>query len=155
MYIDYEFYSSMFNTVPESEFPRFCAAAQRKLDNYTTGIDGFRKLKYAFPTDEIDAMTVKLCMAELMNDLYTVDQIRRASVVSTESGVHSNVITSVSAGNESVHYASLDINSSHQADQARENMHYILVRNHLSGISDANGVNLLYMGAYPYTVKTK
>lgn len=155
MYIDYEFYSSVFKTVPESDFPRFCALAQRKLDNYTTGIDGFRKLKYAFPTDETDAMTVKLCMAELMNDLYTVDQIRQASVVSTESGVHSNVITSVSAGNESVHYASLDVGSSAQAEQARENSHYVLVRNYLSGVPDANGVNLLYMGAYPYTVTTK
>lgn len=150
MYIDYEYYSSMYKTVPETDFPRICMKAQRKLDNLTTGIDGVRKLAHAFPNDEESAQLVKTCMAELINAMYNAEKLQ--IVVTAESGVHSNVITSVSAGNESVHYAALNTGSDRTA---QEGIYRDLVREYLGGVADANGVNLLYMGRYPYPIATK
>lgn len=154
MYINYEYYSSMYDTVPKKDFMRFCLRAQKKLDNYTTGIDGVRKLAHAFPADEENAQLVKICMAELINALYNAEKLRNASaaVVETESGIHSSVITSVSAGNESVHYAAIG-GANDQSTQ--EGIYSGLIREYLSGVADSNGVNLLYMGRYPYPIATK
>ena len=150
MYIDYEYYSSLYKTVPEADFTRVCMKAQRKLDNLTAGIDGVRKLAHAFPNDEESAQLVKICMAELMNAVYSAEKLQ--NVVAAENGVHSNVITSVSAGNESVHYAAIDTGNDRTT---QEGIYRDLVREYLSGVADANGVNLLYMGRYPYSIATK
>lgn len=154
MYIDYKYYSSMYKNVPEADFTQICMKAQRKLDNLTTGIDGVRKLAHAFPIDEESAQLVKACMAELINAMYNAEKLQSASaaVIATENGMHSNVITSVSAGNESVHYAALGTGSDRAA---QEGIYRELVREYLGGVADANGVNLLYMGRYPYPIATR
>lgn len=153
MYIDYEYYSSLYKTVPQEDFPRLCLKAQRKLDNYTTGIDGVRKLAYAFPEDEDTAQLVKACMAELINAMYNAEKVQNSmGITATENGVHSNVITSVSAGNESVHYAAINTADTRTAS---EGIYKAIVYEYLVGTADANGVNLLYMGRYPYPVATK
>lgn len=153
MYIDYEYYSTLYKTVPQEDFTRLCLKAQRKLDNYTTGIDGVRKLAHAFPVDEDTAQLVKACMAELINAIYNAEKVQNSvGITATDSGMHSNVITSVSAGNESVHYAAL---STADARTASDDTCKAIVREYLAGAADANGVNLLYMGRYPYPVATK
>lgn len=153
MYIDYEYYASLYKTVPQEDFPRLCLKAQRKLDNFTTGIDGVRKLACAFPVDEDTAQLVKACMAELINAMYNAEKVQNSvGITATESGVHSNVVTSVSAGNESVHYAALN---TADARTASESAYKLIIYEYLSGAADANGVNLLYMGRYPYPVATK
>ena len=160
-YIDYSYYSSLHDTVQEKDFNRLVVAAQHKLDDLTTGVDGVRKLKHAFPVDEEDAQLVRICMAELVNTMYKVEKLEKtaSALTETESGVHSNVITSVSAGNESVDYAEPGavkntIGAAVQSTKARNGLYYGIVRDYLSGVPDANGVNLLYMGPYPYTIKT-
>ena len=71
----------------------------------------------------------------------------------TSNGLHGKVVSSVSAGNESISYAVGSSGSS--VDKAitdiseRNKLISSVVRECLSGISDANGVNLLYMGVYP------
>ena len=80
------------------------------MDTHTTGIDNVKKLKQFFPTDEEDAQTVKRCAAKIINIL---DQIRQAEVSameargfeSTDMGMKGKVISSVTAGNESISYS--------------------------------------------------
>lgn len=147
--IDYAFYSTLYDDVSEVEFNRLAIAAQRILEDTTTGVDGFRKLKYAFPEDEEEAETVRFCMAALISAMHKADTAQ--NLVQTESGVRSNVITSVSAGNESIHYASPM--SGNASGRTQKQTYMELIRGYLTGIQDANGVNLLYMGPYPYNIE--
>ena len=150
-YISLMDYQKIYGEIEVDKFTRYEMLARRKLDNYTTGADGFCKLKHAFPTDEEDAAIVKQCAAAMVNALYMADKLSKAAApVQTENGVHSNVITSISAGNESVHYAAVALPSGGQ-----ESTYSQIVREYLSGACDANGVNLLYMGRYPYAVNLK
>lgn len=146
-YIDIEKYKSLYGEISASEFTRFEMSARRKLDNYTTGIDGIKKLVSAFPITEDDAECVVHCMAALIDAIRTAEKAQK--VTETANGVHSNVITSVSAGNESAHFATFG----GAADQ--EKVYRGIIHEYLSGVYDANGVNLLYLGRYPYTIETK
>ena len=92
-------------------------------------------------------------MAELINAMYSAEKVQNSmGITASDNGVHSNVITSISAGNESVHYAALN---AADARTASEGIYKAIVREYLVGAADANGVNLLYMGRYPYPVATK
>ena len=66
--------------------------------------------------------------------------------------MHGKVVSSVSAGNESISYSvgsDTAINLAVKDLEARKKLIYATIREHLSGAKDANGVNLLYMGVYP------
>ena len=68
------------------------------------------------------------------------------------------VVSSVSAGNESISYAvgkSADtaISNATKSLQDRDVTVYAFIASRLHGISDANGVNLLFGGRYPYRVE--
>ena len=151
-YITQDEYQQIYGDISTADFARFEVLARRKLDNFTTGVDGFRKLRHAFPTDEDAVWTVKHCEATMIAALQIAENFEKASahIVKTENGTHSNVITSVTAGNESVHYASMS-----QPEQAQESFYEKVIRDYLSGVCDANGVNLLYLGRYPYAVNVK
>lgn len=162
-YIDYEFYTSLYDDMTEQNFNRLAWDACRKLDNYTTGADGYKKLKRAFPVDEDDAEAVKRCTAKL---IYILQQIETAeeSVTAgrgyeqTENGIRGKVITNISSGSESISYSTgnsatynnATIIDKAIADKAVQNkLISDTVREYLSGVTDANGVNLLFMGVYP------
>ena len=160
MYITYSDYTRFYGSdrLQEGDFERIALLACRVLDVYTTGIDNYRKLKEAFPTDESDATMVKVCACRLADLFYSIEQFNESiqaarDMVETENGVHPKMIASTSAGNESISYAT-DTGSS-LAQQAASNLEAQqgvitnVVRTFLSGITDANGVNLLYMGRYP------
>lgn len=159
-YVDYGFYTSLYGEILAADFCRFAWEAGRVMDNHTTGADGFRKLKYAFPVDVDDAEAVKLCAAKLVNILLQIGETEKAALqtngyTQTENGLKGRVIASVSSGTESVSYAT-GSRSSTVFDKAvldPAEKHRLLsetVRECLSGVRDANGVNLLYMGVYPY-----
>ena len=64
------------------------------------------------------------------------------------------MVSSVTAGAESISYATggstETVFSKALADESeKERMLQRIVKKYLSGVSDANGVNLLYMGEYP------
>lgn len=68
MYIDYAFYTNLYSDgMEEQQFNRLTWSACKRVDNLTTGVDGVRKLKTAFPTDTEDVETVKRCVAEVVN----------------------------------------------------------------------------------------
>ena len=71
-YIDYEYYSSLYGEkgISETDFNRLLWDAEREVDKATSGVDGIKKLKIAFPTTEYDVEAVKRCVSELVSFLY-------------------------------------------------------------------------------------
>ena len=71
----------------------------------------------------------------------------------TDQGMRGKVITAVSAGNESITYSTKGAETAIQKAVGDEYYKKALlrdkIREHLSGVTDSNGVNLLYMGRYP------
>lgn len=165
-YVDYAYYKELYgdSAIPEADFNRLSWEACRKMDAATTGIDGVRKLAVAFPVDEYAAECVKRCACELVSVLYQLKQAREnaakaSGYTETTNGLQGKVISSISSGNESISFSSGSSGSSATAidkalsDKAAEAQLYTdTIREYLSGIADANGVNLLFMGRYPYRI---
>lgn len=160
MYISYEEYSQLYDGMDAMQFNHLSFDAFRVMDRHTTGVDNVRKLKSYFPTDESDAKSVKRCAAKIIHTMHQIRQAEEAvasgrGYESTEQGIRGKVITSVSAGNESISYSTGGITGESVIDLAVKDKHTRdklisdIVREGLSGVADANGVNLLYMGPYP------
>lgn len=160
-YIALSEYNELYDPIDERLFNRFSVEASRIMDIHTTGIDNVKKLKIYFPTDEDDAEAVKHCAAKL---IYTLNQINQAEVTAlesrgyeaTEQGMRGKVISSISAGNESISYATNGNSTATAYDAAakdrtvRDKLLAEIVWAYLRGVSDANGVGLLYMGVYSH-----
>lgn len=157
-YIDIAYYSDLYGSIDEADFKRLSFDACRKVDNYTTGVDGVRKLSVAFPTDEYAAESVRRCVAKVLNLMHQIEQAEKSAAslngyVETESGLRGKVISSVSAGNESISYAvnqkaATEIDKAVSDATVRERLFASNIAEYLSGYADANGVNLMYMGPY-------
>ena len=161
MYINQEDYSALYpNDEIAERFGRLSWDASKLMDDLTTGVDGIKKLKYAAPVGD-DAEAVRRCAAalvHLMCRIETMEEEREnaAKIVKQTDGTYqSALVASRSAGNESISYATGGSGTSTLLDQAvsdmsaREQMYRDTITSYLSGITDANGVNLLYMGRYP------
>ena len=76
MYVNYEDYVSLYGekSMEEATFNRLSWYAEKKIDINTTGIDGIKKLKIAFPIDEDDIEAVKRCALSLTDIMYQVEQ---------------------------------------------------------------------------------
>ncbi len=146
MYVDYEFYKTLYGTtVDETVFNRLIWNAEKLVKNAVTGVDGRCKLDFAFPDVAYDAETVKRCECAL------VDIMAKIEKAETEAEGNKTV-KSVSAGNESISY---DTGSgligkvlSDKSAQAR--LYADTINEYLRGTKDKNGVNLLFGGAYPF-----
>lgn len=160
MYITYEDYIKWFDPIDQTIFNRLAFEACRVMDKYTTGVDGVRKLRDHFPTDEADAETVKFTAAQLVNFLYQCHEAEQTAAAGrgyteTDNGIQGKVISSVSAGNESISYATSSTANATAVDEAvkdkttKDKILFQTVCDGLTGIVDSNGVNLLYMGVYP------
>ena len=158
MYVEYEFYTSLYgaDAIKETEFNRLSWEACKKVDYHTTGVDGLKKLKHFFPSDEEDAEAVKRCVCKLIDTMQKVNLAEDASgYVAREDGtLQGKLVASVSAGNESISYSAGKnaINTAANDSATREKLYMDIITEYLSGVTDANGVNLLYMGVYPRRV---
>ena len=165
-YVDYEYYKTLYGekAIPETDFNRLLWDVEREIDKATSGVDNVRKLKVAFPVNEEDAETVKRCVCALVEFLKQIeDAERNANSVGqyterTDGSLQGKVVSSVSAGNVSISYAvgkSADtaISNATKSLQDRDVTVYAFIASRLHGISDANGVNLLFGGEYPYRVE--
>lgn len=160
-YIDFEYYKNLYGEILQADFNRLSWEACRKLDIATTGVDNFPKLRQAFPTDEYAVESVKRCACALISTMYQLSQAEAAAKAAQgytqrEGGsLQGKVVTSVSAGSESISYSAKGTEQKTLMSEAladasvREKMYQDTIREYLSGINDANGVNLLFMGEYP------
>lgn len=155
-YVTIEDYKEIYSEeIPEKVFNTLEWEARKIVDNHTTGVDNVRKLRVAFPTAEDDAEAVKRCMCELIKLMYDIEQAqqRRSAGTGPAGAVTSGPVTSVSSGSESISYATSGgtyIDAAVSDISARNRLLNDTVRKNLSGVWDANGVCLLYMGVYPY-----
>ena len=165
-YVDYEYYKSLYGNkaIPETDFNRLLWDAEREIDKATSGVDGLRKLQVAFPTSDYDTEAVKRCVCSLVEFLKQIeDAERNANLLGqyaerADGSLQGKVVSSVSAGNESISYAvskSADtaISNAIKDLQSKDMAVYQFITSRLSGVSDANGVNLLFGGEYPYRVE--
>lgn len=165
-YVDYEYYKNLYGdkAMEQSDFERIGWDAEREIDKATSGVDNVRKLKVAFPTSDYDAEAVKRCVCALVEFLKQIEDAERNAnslgqyTERADGSLQGKVVSSVSAGNESISYAvgksadtaiSNAIKDLHSKDVAV----YQFITSRLSGVSDANGVNLLFGGRYPYRVE--
>ena len=162
-YVDYEYYKTLYGekALAEADFNRLLWDAEREIDKATSGVDGVRKLKVAFPENDYDAEAVKRCVVELVNFLYKLEEAENnANSVGqyterADGSLQGKVVSSVSAGNESISYAignnaDTAISTAIRDLQSRDKVVYSFIASRLAGIPDANGINLLYMGPYLY-----
>ena len=134
----------------QEEFNNFAWEASRLLDNYTTGVDNVRKLHEFPPDDEYTAESVRRCAAKIVSFLYEIDQAGKR-IEKGDGTAHGRMVSSVSSGSESVSYVTEKSISQRvlSGEIRKETVVIEIVKLHLSGLTDSNGVNLLYMGRYP------
>lgn len=151
MYIEYEYYKTLYGdkALAENEFNRLSWDAEREIDKATCGIDGVKKLKVAFPTNRYDAEVVKRCVCDLIDFLSQLEKAQ--STVLNDGGI----VSSKSAGNESISYVNGDtvVTSALRSARGKEIAICSLITEKLRDVKDANGINLLYLGSYPYRVE--
>ena len=151
MYIEYEYYKSLYGdkALAENEFNRLSWDAEREIDKATCGIDGVKKLEVAFPTNRYDAEVVKRCVCDLIDFL---SQLEKAQSIMINDG---GIVSSKSAGNESISYVNGDtvVTSALRSARGKEIAICSLITEKLRDVKDANGINLLYLGSYPYRVE--
>ena len=164
-YTDFEFYATTYhgNVVPEADFPRIADRASDFLDVIT-----FDRLVDGLPSDERAATKVQKAVCAVCDKLYQLEladkQALSAAAGGTSSGgsggtggVNAGVITSRSAGSESISYASPSEMANgaktwsavYQAagDETLTNkLLYSAAKLYLMGVKDNNGANLLYAG---------
>ena len=157
-YVDYEYYKSLYGekAIPEADFTRLLWDAEREIDKATSGVDNVRKLKVAFPTNEEDAEAIKRCVCALIEFLNNLESAEKSSamVQGSDGTKRGGINKSVSAGNESITYeTSGTISNAIKSVNDRDVTVYAFIASRLHGVSDANGVNLLFGGRYPYRVE--
>lgn len=160
MYITFEEYTQLYDPIDEKLFTRLAFDACRVMDTHTTGIDNVKKLKRFFPIEEDGIKAVIHCAAKIINFLFQIHQAEISAMESsgyeaTEMGMRGKIISSVTAGNESISYvtggsASTSFDAAVKDKSVRSKLMAEIVWEHLSGMEDSNGVNLLYMGKYPW-----
>lgn len=148
MYITIEEYKALYGEISDQDFNRVAYDSCREVDRQTTGIDNVKKLRDYFPEDADDAEAVKRCVCALAHDIYSISQLLEKSDGGDTAG---KTIASISSGSESISYATTaNIYQTASSDvKAKEELFSNTIKKYLSGVTDKNGVNLLYMGAYP------
>lgn len=145
--MEYAEYAALYTEGPgENQFERFDWQARRIMDRATTGVDGVRKLAAAPPVEPCAAQAVLRCEAALVRLLWRAEQ-EESYVGQKDGSVTPRVVTAITAGSESVSFAQHQAAAGSVAE--REALYNEMVAGYLSGVADANGVNLLYMGRYP------
>lgn len=142
-YADYEFYKNEYygNTIAESDFPKWADRASRQIDVFT-----FRRLLSAYPEDKYTDKQIKLCMCELAEKMMETDKYLKASALNEEG--HAATVKSVSAGSESITYTTGETvyASVIKDERSRTAFYRVTLTEYLNGLTDANGICLLYVG---------
>lgn len=161
-YTDFEFYATTYhgNVVPESDFPRIADRASDFLDVIT-----FDRLVDGLPSDERAATKVQKAVCAVSDRLYELELAEKQANAAaqaggssgTSGGATSGIISSRSAGSESISYASLSDTASGAKNWSAvyqvagdetltNNLLYSAAKLYLTGVKDDKGVLLLYAG---------
>lgn len=157
-YVTYEFYKELYgnDAISESDFNRLSWEACRRVDVLT-----LNKLRFAFPTNEDDAESIGRCVCKLIEIAAQIEAANKRvsegqGYTTDESGaLRGKVVSSVSSGSESISYTAKAESGSTLIDAvmsdkaAQDRLYWDTIREYLSFVQDANGVNLLYAGPYP------
>ena len=159
MYITWDQYGTLYDSIDEKLFNRLAFDAGRMIDNHTTGVDGIKKLRVAFPADKCAGDAVMHCAGSIVNLLHQIHEAEKTvsaarGYTETENGLQRKIVSRVESGNEAISYSETKLSNSAVdaavADKSvRDAMIASIIKEYLSGATDANGVNLLYMGPYP------
>lgn len=161
-YTDFTFYENTYhgNVIPADDFERIADRASDFLDVIT-----FDRLVDGLPDDERAKTKVQKAVCAVCDKLYQLEladkQANAAAMAGASSGTSgsatSGVISSRSAGSESISYASLSDTASgaknwsavYQAagdEEATNKLLYGAAKLYLTGVRDNKGVLLLYAG---------
>lgn len=161
-YADYEFYSKSFfgNVVPESDFMRLAEKASDFVDAVT-----FDRLTESLPTSERSQTKIKKAVCAATEVYYQFELAQKqalmaasgSSAISDSNGTASGIITSKSAGSESISYATGQQNATAAKEwnaafsaagdvSATNKLLQDTVRQYLMGVTTDDGVPLLYAG---------
>ncbi len=159
-YADFDFYENVYygDSITDADFSRLAERATEYIDALT-----FERLVDGLPTDERAQTKVKKAVcaaAEVLYDIEIAEKVGRyaaGTASGAADGSAQGALSSRSAGSESESYASL----SQQADGAKAwnaaygaagnprstaRLVFQAVRKYLTGVTDDNGVLLLYSG---------
>lgn len=159
-YVTLEEYTTLYGEITEQQFNRLVMNASARADRLTTGVDGLHKLKEYFPEDSEDAEVVKSSICGVIHLMAQVETLEESGIASQgyiarEDGTQvGKIITSVSSGSESISYSASGGGQTTAnkliGDYTAQNEAYnLILQEGFRGIKDSNGVNLMYMGAYP------
>jgi hypothetical protein len=163
IYTDSEMYASLFpKDNVEDDWSRLSWEASALMDRLTSGVDGIKKLAVYPPTGD-DETSVKMCACNLVHLMHRIELLEQATeqasalVTDADGTVHGAVVSSKSAGNESISYATgtsaskgTILSAAASDPLTRDKLLRDTVTAYLSGVKDANGIGVLYGGAYPH-----
>ncbi len=129
----------------QADFDRLVWEACRAMDNAATGVDGMRKLEAAAPVGD-GAEAVKRCQMELVHQLHGMERAG-GTVVRADGTVTGRAVTSITAGAESISFAAPA--GQNAGEDWRQGQVRAVIERYLAGVTDRNGVPLLYAGIYP------
>jgi len=144
-YITEADYEALYGTIETADFTRLSYDASRFMDYMTTGIDNVKKLQ-SYPPSGDD---VKMCCAKLISLMQAIEAAD-GFITRDDGTVTTKSVSSISSGSESLSFSNGSSLSAAVADtNARQKLFADTVKSYLGGLTDSNGVNLLYMGRYP------
>lgn len=163
MYVESQYFYTIYPELASTNaYEHHGLMTDRVMDTVTSGVDGVKKLRIAFPTDETDAEMVRRVWCELCYTAYMVTSQRAA--LATASQVHdlgngvsvAGLVTSISSGGESMSFSGganavqSEYLKAAQTPGGELQLMRSIAREQLAGLTDANGVNLLFGGVYPH-----
>lgn len=159
MYADYTYYQTEYGgKMSADDYKRFGRRAEDYLDTLTGG-----KLDFAFPANEKSAGKVKRCLCVFAEFIQRVDAYQQmaydsmGTVAQADGSMRGRVVTSISSGSESMGFSATasfgtDVENAAKSEEGMQAELYAKAKPIIGGVPDANGVNLLYAGAYPKRV---
>lgn len=150
-YADYAFYTSSYygDILTEENAEKWLSRASDEVDALT-----FDRLARFFPENPRHADKVRKAVCAIAEALYQIEQQQQAaSVQKSDDGTYRGTVASLSAGAESIHFATSGASGSSLAAAAadadtREKLIQGLAVRYLANVPDSKGVNLLYAGAH-------
>lgn len=145
MYLTKSEYIAIYGNIDEATFNRCLFSAEKAVEDATLTADNVNKMVKAYPTDTRAVQCIKRCIADAVNLLVTIDSAK----ATMNDG---RLVTSRSAGNESISYGSSEIDKAVIDATAQDDILRKRINSTLRGVMDKNGVKMLYKGIYPFKV---